>query len=331
MKGWRPSYPETTGYIIPTFLSYSKAYNDSNAKERALLMAKWEIEVQLPNGAVTSGHIGRNPSPAVFNTGQVLFGWISAYLETNDDQYLLAIQRAAKWLLEIQDDDGAWRKFLSGKTDTKVQTYNIRSAWGLALAGVMMGKSKWIEAATKNAEWVLKQENEKGWFSHCTFYLEEDSPLLHTISYTLEGLLGLGLLFKNHRYIESVVKSSMSIIKTMKKYNGLKGRYDSSWRPTVHWRCLSGEAQFAIVLYRLAIFSSDFKYFTKEADSILRGLLKYQDIQSPHPESFGAISGSQPIWGRYDPFFYQNWAAKFLMDALLLFVSGIDSQPVIEW
>jgi hypothetical protein len=32
----------------------------------------------------------------------------------------------------------------------------------------------------------------------------------------------------------------------------------------------------------------------------------------------GAIPGSFPIWGRYEPFAFPNWATKFFCDALLL-------------
>ena len=156
------------------------------------MMADWEIGVQLPNGAVRSGQINLEPSPAVFNTGQNLFGWTAAYIETNDDSYLKAAQRAAQWLTKVQDADGAWRQSLSTMTTTEVQTYNVRSAWGLGLAGVVLDEISWLKAARKNAEWVLTQQNDKGWFSNCTFNLWELSPLLHTIAYTLEGLVGLG-------------------------------------------------------------------------------------------------------------------------------------------
>jgi hypothetical protein len=30
------------------------------------------------------------------------------------------------------------------------------------------------------------------------------------------------------------------------------------------------------------------------------------------------VAGSFPIWGRYAPLSYPNWAAKFFVDALLL-------------
>ena len=55
LKGWGASYPETTGYIIPTFLHYGHFFNSPEARRRAIRMADWEVDVQLPSGAVRSG------------------------------------------------------------------------------------------------------------------------------------------------------------------------------------------------------------------------------------------------------------------------------------
>src|SRR5690625_4519330 len=77
--GWGASYPETTGYIIPTFLEYARLTENRSYVERALRMADWEIEVQMPSGAVQGGTVADPPSPAIFNTGQVIFGWLAAH------------------------------------------------------------------------------------------------------------------------------------------------------------------------------------------------------------------------------------------------------------
>jgi hypothetical protein len=37
------------------------------------------------------------------------------------------------------------------------------------------------------------------------------------------------------------------------------------------------------------------------------------------PQIGGALAGSFPIWGRYAPFQYPNWATKFLADSLMLY------------
>jgi len=62
--GWQASYPETTGYIIPTMFSLAEMLHDTNVSERALRMADWEVDIQLPSGAVMGSVVTAPPSPA---------------------------------------------------------------------------------------------------------------------------------------------------------------------------------------------------------------------------------------------------------------------------
>src|SRR5438132_11282214 len=68
--GWQPSYPETTGYIIPTLYAAARRLGRPELAVRAERAARWEIDIQLPTGAVRGGAIGEPESPAVFNTGR---------------------------------------------------------------------------------------------------------------------------------------------------------------------------------------------------------------------------------------------------------------------
>jgi len=67
-SGWSQPYPETTGYIISTFLRYAEITQDQKFKYRAIQMGNWEIDIQLPSGAIRGGS-GINDYPIVFNTG----------------------------------------------------------------------------------------------------------------------------------------------------------------------------------------------------------------------------------------------------------------------
>jgi hypothetical protein len=321
-EGWSASYPETTGYIIPTFLRYAALTGTADARVRALRMAEWETEVQMPTGAVRSGLVSHPVGPAVFNTGQVLFGWAAACHATRDERIARAAARAGEWLLEQQDEDGAWRKNLSLLARGSVHTYNVRSAWGLALAGHALGEKRFIDAARRNCDWALRQQRENGWFAHTGFTDGED-PLLHTIGYVLEGLLGMGLLLGEDRYIEAARKGVVPLVELWSQGRGLRGRYDAHWKPTVGWRCLTGEAQVALVLHRLARFMGVASY-AETGRGILEGLTRIQDVAGPFEGTRGALPGSQPLWGAYCPFVYINWASKFFMDALILQIFGVD-------
>src|SRR5436190_16590779 len=45
---WLASYPETTGYIIPTFYDYDQYFNQPHYRDAARRMAEWEVAVQQP-------------------------------------------------------------------------------------------------------------------------------------------------------------------------------------------------------------------------------------------------------------------------------------------
>lgn len=327
VKGWSTSYPETTGYIIPSFLAYASTLKNAEAKERALQMADWEARVQLPTGALTSGVLGRGASPSVFNTGQALFGWTAAFQTAGKENYRQAVVRSAQWLVEQQDDDGAWRRNLSSLTTTKVQTYNTRSAWGLAVAGTVFGEPRWVEAARKNCNWALGEQMRSGWFSHNTFY-EKEAPLLHTIGYVLEGFLGVGTTLGEERYIDAARSGIDPLVTVYRGQGALKGRYDQAWRNTVSWRCPTGEAQVALVLLRLCKQAGNGHEYHETAMGLIEDVARIQDIESPFRESKGAIAGSQPIWRGYCPLTFINWGAKFYLDALLLALLDRDVQDV---
>src|SRR5467141_4093969 len=42
-RGWNLSYPETTGYIMTSFLEFARRYSAPDIRERALQMARWEV------------------------------------------------------------------------------------------------------------------------------------------------------------------------------------------------------------------------------------------------------------------------------------------------
>ena len=328
IRGWGESYPETTGYIIPTFLHYARTFGNTEAHDRAIRMADWETSIQLPSGAVRSGMMDVRVKPAVFNTGQVLFGWVSAYQQTGREDYAASLRRAGDWLVSIQDEDGSWRRHLSMLTTSSVQSYNSRTAWGLALTGQELDENKFVQAAIKNCDWVLRQQQENGWFDNNAF-ADREVPLLHTIGYVLEGLLGVGETLNRETYTAATIAGLTPLLNIYQRAGVLLGRYDSNWNSTVSWRCLTGEAQIALVLCRLYNITGDSTYI-KTAKSLLEGLAKHHDTSARDVESYGAVAGSQPLWGGYGPFNYFNWAAKFFMDALLLFLFRVDVQTSLR-
>jgi len=317
LSGWGPSYPETTGYIIPTLIEYSKLSSDKRYLNHALEMADWLVEIQLEGGGVMAGTVDANPvTPTIFNTGQNLFGWMAAYKETKDEKYLQAAQKAASWMVDAQDEDGCWSRYHSPFAGYQVNTYNVRSAFGLCGVYEITEEPKILASINKNVEWVLLQQNAKGWFAN-NCLSKNETPLTHTIGYTIEGLLGIGFALKNETAINAAQKAAEELLSVQYPDGSLSGLYDENWQPKASWVCLTGLAQIAIcwwLLYRHT-GNHSFKDAALMADNYLKSK---QNTESKNPGIRGGIKGSYPVNGSYGPYQYLNWAVKFFMDALML-------------
>jgi len=308
-RGWLPSYAETTGYIIPTLLNLSEMRADPEARRRALEMADWELTLQLPNGAVP-GLAAREP--VVFDTAQVVFGWLSAYRATGDERFLAAAQRAGGWLIEMLDADGIWRRY----TDTAAGvTFYVRAAWALVELAPVVRDDRFREAAQRSLASSLKQEEDEGWFGgNCL--TDNDRPLLHTIAYTAQGQLESGLALGDARLVEAATRTARTLAMRVRRDGWLAGRYARGWRPAVRWACLTGMAQVSIVWSRLHGLTPE-PAFADAAERVNRYLMATQDLTSRNPGLRGGIRGSFPIHGSYLRYSAPNWASKFFLDALL--------------
>jgi hypothetical protein len=318
-RGWSAAYPEITGYIIPTFFDYAARCGDPGYRSRAIRMARWEIEVQMPSGAVQGLTLDYPPSPAVFNTGQVLFGWARAFQETGDEQFREAAVRASEFLVQAQDPDGAWRRHASRYVRPGINVYDARTAWGLLEIFQITGQARYREAAVRNLEFALSRQHANGWFADCC--LRDDTrPLLHTLAYTMEGLLEAGLLLKETRYIEAAARPAEALMARQRSDGSLAGRFDATWRPAAEWSCLTGDAQTAMVWLRLFLSTGAERYLEAAKRSI-RYLKRTQDLSHRNAGVRGGIKGSYPIWGEYLPYHYPSWAANFFAAALMLELS----------
>lgn len=313
-SGWNTSYPETTGYIVPTFLTYAADFGAPAFRARARAMLDWLISIQFENGAFQGGRIDSRPAvPVVFNTGQILLGLVAG-AETFGEPFTDSARRAADWLVAVQDEDGAWRQHASPFAASGVKTYDTHVAWALFEAGRLLNDPMLTNAATANIEWAIRQQNTAGWFAHnCLSNCHQ--PLTHTIGYALrgvaEGYLHTGL----SRFLHAATAGSDALLVRLGEDGFLAGRYDARWRPTASWSCLTGSAQIACCWFRLYEATGEKKYL-EGARRINRYLIKHLDVGA-REDIAGALKGSHPINGEYCPFEFPNWAAKFMADALI--------------
>tara|TARA_B100001971_G_C18257058_1_gene583078 strand:- start:44 stop:922 length:879 start_codon:yes stop_codon:yes gene_type:complete len=253
-EGWASSYVETTGYIIPTFFNYAEFSKEPAYRKGAIEMADFELRNQLQSGAFPGG--GKKDMPIVFNTGQVIFGLCRAYQETKKEKYRKAAERAADWLVSVMDNDGCWRRHLY---QNHVHTYNTRAAWSLLYFHKISKKNKYKIAAEKNIKWALTQQLENGWFQNNGFYPEQE-PLVHTIAYSIRGILEAGLYLRKNEYLEAAIKAATKLLDAQRKGGSLPGSFNERWKSSVAWSCLTGNSQMSIIWQKIYLETKDKKF-----------------------------------------------------------------------
>ena len=314
--GWMRSYPETTGYIIPTLLNWNATMGDDESRRRALEMARWELKIQLEGGAIPNLMDGQ---PTVFDTGQVLFGWMSAHVASGEEVFLQAARRAADWLVQTRDGDGVWRH--GSDSGGAGRVYNVCVAWALVELARRCGETRYRDASLAFLAWTLTQERERGWFDrNC---LNDDSaPLLHTIAYTARGQLECGVLLGDPALIAAAVRTAVALVEHVGPNGRMPGRFARGWRPAVDWACLTGMAQMSIVWRRLQELPADVPAAQSAAclvasQRVNEFLCRSQDRCSQNPGLRGGIRGSYPVDGAYGRYRVLNWATKYFIDAMM--------------
>ncbi|MBF0358059.1 MAG: terpene cyclase/mutase family protein [Magnetococcales bacterium] len=311
--GWLPGYPETSGYIVETFLAAAEILDNPDYKKRAGRILDWELSIQNPDGSFP-GHFGETGSrPVIFNTGQIMFGLTEGFLHLQRQECLDGAVRAGQWLLKNQDDDGCWRRNTHGGI---IHTYNSRAAWSLLRTARLANNLKLERGAEKNLRWAMSCQTESGWFEQNSFKLNQ-APYTHTIAYAIRGLLEGGILLDDNKMVAAASKAAYSVLLKMDGRGWLAGAFADEWVAKGGYCCLTGLAQFSIIWSRLGYLKGDelFLEGAKRANSYLKRNHVLLGNQSP---DHGGIAGSQPIWGAYSRFEYPNWAAKFFADAVML-------------
>ena len=321
--GWQDAFPETTGYIVETMYDYAEwaiEHGDNaaatDADRRAEEMAEWLLPLQAEDGSFQAyDTLGGDTEPTVFDTGMITFGLVRQYEETGDERFRVAAVDAARWLADVQESDGHWERYSYNDTP---HAYTSRVSWAmLEAAAVAEGEdAEYIrEHARRHQEWVCSCQHPNGWFEQAGFTGDQTAPFLHTIAYTIRGLLEADAHFEDERLGAVAKKSADVLLKRHQREGILAGAYDAAWRGADYY-CLTGNAQMAIVWLKLYQQTGETAYQTA-AEETIDFLTTTQRLDGPDGVR-GAIKGSLPVWGRYMYLRYPNWAAKFFADALLL-------------
>ncbi|MFN8629501.1 MAG: hypothetical protein U0838_04025 [Chloroflexota bacterium] len=320
--GWAPSYPETTGYIVPTYLALDAdrafAAPDHADRERAERAIAFLAGVRLPDGSFPGARIDENQTvPSVFNTAQILNG-LTAYRQASGDEAVGAMaDAAAAWLVAHQDEDGAWRQFAYHGFPV---TYVAHGSCWLAEHAALTGDAAARTAAERHLDWTLRQfDRETSWFDLTGFTQEDHAArqsVTHTLAYTIWGVLDLGIVLGREDAIEAAAAAAARVAGVVHERGRLPGMLDATWADRTTWACLTGNSQMALIWFKLAELGHPAGNL-EAARIVLDRVLEAQDVGSGDPGIRGGIGGSDPAWGTYLRFVLPNWAAKFTIDALL--------------
>ena len=315
LTGYSESYPEVTGYIIPTLYDFDRTAGDSAARHAAAEQAtQWLLSLQMPSGAFPGGlhAAGADAQPSVFNTGQILQGLVRAYAETKNAKTLERAVAAGDWLVSIQGADGSW----SGNAAYQgtAHTYYSMVAWALAQLAAQSKAPHHASAVDKNIDWVLAHVQPNGWIDGIN--LQGHPTYLHFIAYVIQGVLECGILRRRDDAIQAAAKTAWVLLRKFELHKRLLGTYEPGFSGGQKFSCLTGNAQMSCVWLRLFEVTGDPRYLN--AALKMNEMLKQSLPVNGHRGVVGGVAGSYPIWGAYQPMRFISWGGKFLADALML-------------
>ncbi len=274
------SYPEVTGYYIPTLLRWG--YRDL-----ALSYAKWLCLIQKGDG---SWYDTEDAAPYVFDTAQVLKGLLAVRgLDPAVDE---PIKRGCDWLLRNIEEDGRMttpdqRMWPAEECSDLIHLYCLEP---LYTAAEIYNVSRYAEAADRVKRYYLENRREE---------ILNFGLLSHFYAYVLEALCDIGE--------SELAREAMEKIAALQRADGSIPAYKN-----VNWVCSTGLFQFALVWYKLGELEKGnraFRYacsLQNESGGWYGSYAVKGDVSAADAEEYPAYFVDSEI----------SWAVKYFLDAL---------------
>ncbi|MGP8217520.1 MAG: hypothetical protein ACLQQ4_18270 [Bacteroidia bacterium] len=322
-KGWATSYPETTGYLIPTLYDYSAYTKDAYWSGLAKKTADWLLSIQSVEGGWQGLQIGVPCELRIFNTGMILDGMMAAYRNEKNEAYLISACKGVEWIVSKVGENGL---FISNNP--------VKTGWSadlLVLSYVSMVLQYMPEKEQQHYKPILlrsidahiKLQHENGCMGSSNFADSfPGTSLLHITGYALDGLLVLFEIFNDKKYYNAAIRIAENLLKLHKAIGQIPAYLNSDW--SVYYDlggkkaslCLTGLSQVAICFHKISRISDNPEY-AGAADKIIKIVAALGNHQSKYSGLNYGIPGSFPISGSYQKFKILNWAAKFHAESIL--------------
>ena len=330
--GWKGSYPETTGYLIPTIYEYSKFKGNSEWRDLAKKASDWLLSIQDISGGWQGLQIDEKCDLRVFNSAMILDGLVATYKIENDKKYLDAAMNGVNWILNKIDSNGFFSENNvsgGGSFDTLVCACLLMPVQFLE----QNEKQNYVAKITHALDAHVALQTENGWFRNCNFH-KNDTALLHHLGYTLDGLIISSEILENDVYYLAAKKTADKLLSKFEVNLELPAFIKSDWSThndlgNTASLCLTVYSQIAIVFQKIYKKENDLRF--------LSAALKINDIISSignyHSNNNGisyGLSGSYPINGNYQSYQMVNWAAKYHAESLLLSLNACMSKTTTQ-
>ena len=314
IDGWSSMYPETSGYIIPTFLDYGKRFDSELVKSKAIILADWLLSIQNSDGSFPGLLYSKNNrTKSVFNSAQIIIGLVSIYKYTNSNNYLNALTKCANWIVENQNTDGSWIKYNYQPGYTP--SYYTRVSWPILLASELSRDKNLERAAIKTLKFVQNRKLNNAFIKNSGFD-KNSYAYTHTIAYVIRGFLESSIILGNEEFKESAIDWAEVLLRKFELNGKLPGAYYDNYKKIGYFECLTGYCQLAIIWLKIFKIDNDYRYVNgalKALDRVSKFLPKFTFIKKK-----GGVPGSYPFYGKYMFMRQPNWATKFFIDAILL-------------
>ena len=327
-KGWQPAHPKSTAEAITTLFDCAAAMSRIDLRQRAIDLADWLTKIQMYSGAIRGGALNEVYGSEILNTALTLLVWIRTVKETGGEQYLMAIRRAADFLLEMErqvSKPGRKKPGATGPFDAPTT-----SAAGLALiqSGIFLEEYTFCAVGERCLSRAIGLQKENGWFrsngsdpSHPT--------LLQTLAATVENILMGGIILDNQKYIHSAQLTADVLLKRFQDDHVLSGRYLPDWSEDVSWCGQHANGKIASIWIRLYQITDTEDYLIS-ACRMVTTLKKGQNRISTNPGLRGGIKGCFPCDGDFGRYQTLSSATIQFINALLLMERIVDKQTFMS-
>lgn len=278
---YQKSYPEVTGYYIPTLLRWG-------FRDLAVTYANWLCSIQHEEGA---WYDTDDKEPYVFDTAQILKGLVAIYpikpeIKSN-------LKKGCDWLLGQITEEGRMvtpSKAAWGNDGVCSELIHLYCLSPLKDAAKLLNKPEYDQAARKVANYYINNYRDE---------ILEFGFLSHFYAYVMEALCDIGEL--------ELVKQAMDKLSVILDEKGYIPAFKN-----VEWVCSTGMFQLAITWYKLGDI--------ERGNKALAYAAKLQNETGGWFGSYAVSDNPKPTnkkeYPDYIPDGEISWAVKYYLDAV---------------